>query len=36
MKKTDMMPVADKDEIVVYQPEGAEFHIAVRVENDTV
>jgi len=27
---------ADKNEIVVYQPEGAEFHIAVRVENETV
>ena len=24
------------DEIVVYQPEGAEFHIEVRVENETV
>ena len=38
MKKEKMSaePVADKDEIVVYQPEGAEFHIAVRVENETV
>ena len=27
---------ADKNEIVVYQPEGGEFHIEVRVENETV
>ncbi len=32
----EMQPIAGKDEIVVYQPEGAEFHIAVRVENETV
>ena len=32
----DVQPVADKNEIVVYQPEGGEFHIEVRVENDTV
>ena len=25
---------ADKNEIVVYQPEGGEFHIEVRVEID--
>ena len=30
------MPVADKNEIIVYQPEGGEFHIEVRVENETV
>ena len=38
MKKEKMLqePIADKNEIVVYQPEGAEFHIAVRVENETV
>ena len=36
MKKNDVEPAANKDEIVVYQPEGAEFHIAVRVENETV
>ena len=27
MKKKDVVPAANKDEIVVYQPEGAEFHI---------
>ena len=32
----DMQPVAGKNEIVVYQPEGGEFHIEVRVENETV
>ena len=26
----------EKDEIIVYQPEGGEFHIEVRVENETV
>ena len=36
MKRTDVVPATNKDEIVVYQPEGAEFHIAVRVENETV
>ncbi|MBQ7080083.1 MAG: virulence RhuM family protein [Fibrobacter sp.] len=30
------MPVAEKNEIIVYQPEGGEFHIEVRVENETV
>ena len=34
--KPDFSSIADKDEIVVYQPEGAEFHISVRVENETV
>lgn len=29
-------PVTGKDEIVVYQPEGGELHIEVRVENETV
>jgi hypothetical protein len=32
----DVQPVAGKNEIVVYQPEGGEFHIEVRVENETV
>ena len=36
MSKKEILPVVGKDEIVVYQPEGAEFHIAVRVENETV
>ena len=31
-----MIPVAEKNEIIVYQPEGGEFHIEVRVENETV
>lgn len=26
----------EKNEIIVYQPEGGEFHIEVRLENDTV
>lgn len=26
----------DKNEIIVYQPEGGEFHIEVRLENETV
>lgn len=26
----------EKNEIVVYQPEGGEFHIEVRIENETV
>ena len=30
------MPPAEKNEIIVYQPEGGEFHIEVRVENETV
>ena len=32
----EVQPVAGKNEIVVYQPEGGEFHIEVRVENETV
>ena len=36
MNKNEALPVAGKDEIVVYQPEGGEFHIEVRVENETV
>ena len=32
----EVQPVADKNEIIVYQPEGGEFHIEVRVENETV
>ena len=36
MKKQVVQPVTDKNEIVVYQPEGGEFHIEVRVENETV
>ena len=34
--KKDVAASADKNEIVVYQPEGGEFHIEVRVENETV
>ena len=26
----------EKNEIIVYQPEGDEFHIEVRVDQDTV
>lgn len=26
----------EKNEIVVYQPEGGEFHIEVRLENESV
>ena len=36
MKKKDIVPAVEKNEIVVYQPEGGEFHIEVRVENETV
>ena len=36
MKNDIVSPVADKNEIIVYQPEGGEFHIEVRVENETV
>lgn len=28
--------MSEKNEIIVYQPEGGEFHIEVRVENETV
>ena len=34
--KKDVATSAEKNEIVVYQPEGGEFHIEVRVENETV
>ena len=34
--KKDVVASAEKNEIVVYQPEGGEFHIEVRVENETV
>ena len=30
------MSATEKNEIIVYQPEGGEFHIEVRVENETV
>ncbi len=36
MNEKEMIPVAEKNEIIVYQPEGGEFHIEVRVENETV
>ena len=36
MKKKDIVPAVEKNEIVVYQPEGGEFHIEVRVENESV
>ena len=36
MKKKDIAPAVEKNEIVVYQPEGGEFHIEVRVENESV
>ena len=36
MNKKVSLPVAEKNEIIVYQPEGGEFHIEVRVENETV
>ena len=32
----EVQPIIDKNEIIVYQPEGGEFHIEVRVENETV
>ena len=40
-KRYDVVEVADvgsadKNEIIVYQPEGGEFHIEVRVEKETV
>ena len=34
--KKDVAASAEKNEIVGYQPEGGEFHIEVRVENETV
>ncbi len=36
MNVKDALPPAEKNEIIVYQPEGGEFHIEVRVENETV
>lgn len=36
MSEKESLPVAEKNEIIVYQPEGGEFHIEVRVENETV
>ncbi|WP_303733284.1 hypothetical protein [Fibrobacter succinogenes] len=36
MKKEMMPENIDKNEIIVYQPEGGEFHIEVRIENETV
>ena len=36
MSEKETLPAADKNEIIVYQPEGGEFHIEVRVENETV
>ena len=36
MNGQELMPPAEKNEIIVYQPEGGEFHIEVRVENETV
>lgn len=36
MNEKESMPVTEKNEIIVYQPEGGEFHIEVRVENETV
>ena len=34
MNEKEPLPVAEKNEIIVYQPEGGEFHIKVRVENE--
>ena len=36
MSKPKELSAIDKNEIIVYQPEGGEFHIEVRVENETV
>jgi hypothetical protein len=40
MKNVGLLPSgevdAEKNEIIVYQPEGGEFHIEVRVDQDTV
>ena len=35
MDKEETLPATVKNEIIVYQPEGGEFHIEVRVENET-
>ncbi|MBR5694166.1 MAG: virulence RhuM family protein [Fibrobacter sp.] len=36
MSEKEALPAVEKNEIIVYQPEGGEFHIEVRVENETV
>ena len=36
MNEKESLPTTEKNEIIVYQPEGGEFHIEVRVENETV
>ena len=36
MDENELIPATEKNEIIVYQPEGGEFHIEVRVENETV
>ena len=36
MDEKELMSATEKNEIIVYQPEGGEFHIEVRVENETV
>ena len=36
MNEKELISAAEKNEIIVYQPEGGEFHIEVRVENETV
>ena len=36
MSEKEQLPIEDKNEIIVYQPEGGVFHIEVRVENETV
>ena len=36
MNGKEVLPAIEKNEIIVYQPEGGEFHIEVRVENETV
>lgn len=40
MKNSGLLPSGEvdggKNEIIVYQPEGGEFHIEVRVDQDTV
>ena len=40
MKNVGLLPPGEgdggKNEIIVYQPEGGEFHIEVRVDQDTV
>ena len=36
MNGKEVLSAIEKNEIIVYQPEGGEFHIEVRVENETV